>query len=257
MRRALESGVPVALAIMLTACAGGPGPQAAVAHAEEWFVPEKEAVRRRDCLRHGPTPDPLGLELPVQIFKSQGLDDEEVKELTESIARIWAPYGLTFRSLGAPITLDTDPSFLLDGARQFFDTWSRPRQPQLNLVVVTAVVPPVALPRRIAGYGFPSPDLAGFFEMPAESQEVLGFDPMTPTVFLSMREWRRSGQGRRQRGPYRDFPAHEVGHGLGLAHVSSPANLMSEPPRPTCRTYLTQDQIFQVDRTLAGLDPNL
>lgn len=248
----------VAAAMLVTACSPG-----VVSEAPPTGLFDPGRGPGTPCLVAGSAPS--SFEVAVAIHRSPGIDDDALIAITASVAEIFSPYGVAFRSGG--VTTETIPPLIAgsdtairdtlaaigvppdspEGAAlalaivaaplaTFLTTHAVPARPELVLVLVDRVAAPDSPARRllgdVEGLGL-SPTAANTADGAALTAALgIGTD-FTPVAIVAT-DGGIDGAGL--------TAAHEIGHALGLDHTSDAGNLMT-PGRPSCVPGLTADQV--------------
>jgi hypothetical protein len=232
---------------LLLGCASGPD--------ADWLGPSPDETR--------PCGEPassgqVDAALALRVVVGDDVRAVDAAALTRGLRRYFLAYGLDFVLAAPPVWIDDRPllagpagaSFPDDAAqaaalygplREVVGEVATPRRDdEVVLVVMSDLLAPGSAAARVLtevrGLGFaPGPEAA----------EVLGFEEFTPVALVAWGEVGRYPEGGRAA-----MVAHEVGHALGLAHVTDPDNLMAVRAF-RCVPFLDSSQTAQLRRVLS------
>lgn len=195
----------------------------------------------------------------LRIFRSSGVSDSFVRRQLRFAGAYFEPFGIRFALGHDPEPVDFSTLFvpgppattqgwepLSEGGANFLEQNAVPPRQEILVVFLLRVLPQHSSLRKLL------PHLTGLTLVPGVMDEHLpslltSTTTWNPVIFVSVTDVERLAVSHLP-----STLAHEVGHALGLAHVSEPENLMS--PRPhSCTPGLTlrQQQLLRQHR-LAG-----
>ncbi len=245
--------------------------------ATDYYLRDYAPESLPDCNPERPL-TPIDRDLPVALFRGEGIRDEEVVPHAQGLQRYYEPHGLwmaaddvakvvpmryalsgsmdefvrALEDAGVDPTVEEDAAALVIGrvmfapTREFLRDHAMPAWQGVNIAVIGEIMSPelateMALDGVVVGLGLSAALLA---KTEPQEDEGLSLNTMLDLETDFTPSLFVGNDDIEQLGGSFDLViAHELGHALGLPHVEDVGNLMEQGGSHTCRRWLSDEQV--------------